>query len=401
MLYRAVSGYIKIKISMFTLLTILIIFTLLIFFNWVVYNFLKNSFSIQRRSKKILVFGILLILFFSFIATNLLTHYWNNWFTKFLLLISGIYLGFFINFLLFIALAWIMILFFKIFKIKYKFKIIGIIVIILSTILTVYGVINALRISPAYVDVKIKNLPTNWQNKKIIQLSDTHLGNTLGEDYLKKVVKEVNGENPDIVVLTGDLFDGMDGFKIKPFIEIINQIKSPKGIFYVTGNHEGYLGASGIIDALNKGGIKVLNDDIVNIEGLQIMGVNYENGRNNSVEKIKNNSNFNLNEPAILLYHPPTDIGGNNSHASLYLNPQVDFSGAKDLGVDLQLSGHTHKGQIFPFNYITKWIYGGYDYDLHKDGDFQIYISSGAGVWGPTMRTSGKNEIVVINLENK
>jgi hypothetical protein len=101
-------------------------------------------------------------------------------------------------------------------------------------------------------------------------------------------------------------------------------------------------------------------------------------------EAIGEIENFNFEEPSILLYHSPFEAGQ-----------------AKQAGIDLMLSGHTHAGQMFPFNVLTKIIFRGDDYGLHENGDFTIYTSSGLGTWGPTMRTFARPEIVVITFENK
>jgi len=106
------------------------------------------------------------------------------------------------------------------------------------------------------------------------------------------------------------------------------------------------------------------------------------------------------------MFHSPTNISPNgktngNSHASMYFSSDTGFSGAKELGADLQLSGHTHAGQLFPFGLVTKLIYRGYDYGLKQSGDLAVYTSSGTGVWGPTMRTSGLCEIVSLKLSSR
>ena len=178
-----------------------------------------------------------------------------------------------------------------------------------------------------------------------------------------------------------------------------------KDIYYITGNHEIYSGVDRAFDALKKTSIIALDDKIVEIDGLQLIGSSFPefNEEKNFKEILKSDENFSLEKPAILLAHSPSDVfaqqDGNVSHNNIYWMPNVDFSQAQELGIDLQLSGHAHKGQIFPFNFVTKLIFKGYDYGLHRIGDFQIYISSGTGVWGPTIRTGSWSEIVAIELK--
>jgi predicted MPP superfamily phosphohydrolase len=103
------------------------------------------------------------------------------------------------------------------------------------------------------------------------------------------------------------------------------------------------------------------------------------------------------------MYHTPTNIadgqtGRTNQHQSIYWSLDTNTTLAKKAGIDLQLSGHTHHGQLFPFGYLTRRIYAGRDYGLHKDGTFQLYVSSGTGTWGPPIRTGSVSEIVAIEL---
>jgi hypothetical protein len=103
----------------------------------------------------------------------------------------------------------------------------------------------------------------------------------------------------------------------------------------------------------------------------------------------------------ILLFHTPTDIRTDfalDRRTATYFRPDTSFALARELGVSLQLSGHTHHGQLFPFGLITNWIYNGYDYGRHREGGFTLYTSSGVGTWGPPMRTGASPEIVAITL---
>jgi hypothetical protein len=196
-------------------------------------------------------------------------------------------------------------------------------------------------------------------------------------------VEKVNLLKPDAVFITGDLFDGMDG-NFDNVSDALNQIQAPDGIYFVTGNHETYFGLDKVNKILAQTKIKVLNDDVVDVKGLQIIGTLFPgDGQSRDIETvIKNNPNYVFGKPTILLHHAPTEIDQ-----------------AKRLGVNLQLSGHTHKGQIFPFGYVTKLIYRGYDYGLHTEGDYNIYTTNGVGTWGPPMRTGNTPEIVDITLK--
>jgi hypothetical protein len=209
------------------------------------------------------------------------------------------------------------------------------------------------------------------------------LGRVLGAAFLQDLVEQINRENPSIVFITGDLFDGIDG-RLDGLVAPLNGLRAPLGIYYVTGNHETYLGVDRALAALKKTKVRVLRDEMVVIDGLQIIGIDYPERAfsKNVAAVITKLPEFNSGAPSILLYHNPSQVGQ-----------------AKAAGINLQLSGHTHKGQIFPIQFISRLIYGKYYNGLHVEGDYTIYTSSGAGTWGPTMRTGNHPEIAVIRLE--
>jgi hypothetical protein len=196
-------------------------------------------------------------------------------------------------------------------------------------------------------------------------------------------VDKVNAQKPSMVLITGDLFDGALG-NLEQKVAPLNRLEAPQGIYFVTGNHETYLGAHHALEALRTTPVKVLADECVVVDGLQIIGISYpERGHSlRFAEKIARLKGFNANQPSILLYHAPTQI-----------------EAAKAAGINLQLSGHVHQGQLFPLQFVTRLIYGKYHYGLHQEGDFTLYTTSGTGLWGPTMRTGNHPEIVVLELQ--
>ena len=215
-----------------------------------------------------------------------------------------------------------------------------------------------------------------------MQLSDVHLGRILGADFLARAVAEVNAQKPAMVLITGDLFDGADG-DLEELVAPLNRLVAPQGVYFVTGNHETYLGVERSCAALRTTPVRVLADECVVIGGLQVIGISYpERGHTlGFAEKMAKLPGFNPAQPSILLYHSPTQVAQ-----------------AKAAGINLQLSGHVHQGQIFPLQFITRLIFGRYYHGLHREGDYTLYTTSGTGVWGPTMRTGNHPEIVVIHL---
>jgi uncharacterized protein len=260
---------------------------------------------------------------------------------------------------------------------------IGIIGSIAALALSAYGVYNAYDIRIRNHIVKMENLPEEWKGKMVVQLSDIHLGSELGNKYLSKINKKIFEIKPDMILITGDIFDGTDK-NMDGFVPELKKMPAPWGVFYATGNHDSYIGLSKVNEVINKTGIKILNDEMAMIEGVQIVGLEHPGeGKNKDVSgAVKKIENYKPEVPAIFLYHEPK---------------QIDE--IKAAGADLMLSGHTHKGQMWPFNYITEQIFKGFDYGFFNWDNFTLYVSSGTGVWGPTMRTSGNNEIVVFTFE--
>ncbi len=341
--------------------------------HYLLYFAIIHFFPLSLLSKKIFLLAII-FLALSFIISMFLSRFSENFFTRALYFASGFWLGLLTNLLLASIFIWLVLYVFR----GVNIPILASLLFLLALVYSLYGVFNAFNPKLTNISVTISNLPQTWEGKKIVQLSDIHLGIIHRQDFLDSIVNKINSIKPEMVLITGDLFDGMDGdlnFLVSP----IDKLNPPQGIFFVTGNHETYLGVDKVFEALAKTKVKSLKDEVVDVSGLKLIGLNFDSDINvlKSLEK-----DFS-GRPNILLYHSPVHIN--------------DF---KEAGINLQLSGHTHKGQLSPFGYITKLIYNGYDYGLHKIGDYTIYTSVGAGTWGPPMRTGNRPEITVITLSS-
>lgn len=380
---------------------ILTFFSVLFLLHLMVYFFAVHFFDITTKKNKIILAAVLFLLSVSFIGSAILTRMIDNKISGLFYFLSGLWVGSLMNLLMSIAVASIILLIFKKINKKIDAKLLGMLAISVTLAFSIFGVWNVFHPQIKRIEVSLENLPTEWQGKTIVQITDLHLGSILREGFLLDVIEKVNSLNPEIVVITGDLFDGMDG-NIKPLAKLLDNIKTKKGIYYITGNHETYIGVGEALAALSLTKVKVLNDEVVHLDGLQILGISYpEMGQVKNIKAIiEANRNFNQTEPTILLYHAPTSIDHTDidNRGNIYFGPNTDFSETQAFGIDLQLSGHTHQGQIFPFTILAKLIYDGYDHGLHKISNFNIYTSSGTGVWGPTMRTGSRSEITVITL---
>lgn len=359
--------------------------------HYFLYSSTIRFFNITSPAAKARILVLAVFLTISFIASSILASRWENIFTRYFYIISGFWLGLLTNLILAALFCWLIIWLLKSFSSSSSSRINSIIagfLFCLAFIYSFYGVWNAFNPVVKKIEVEIKNLPANWKNKTIIQLSDVHLGRVYTKDFFNKIINEVNSLDPDLVVITGDLFDGM-GDNLAELSEPLNNIKAGAGTFFVTGNHEAYLGLDKTLSILSKTKVKILNDELVNINGLQLIGIKYSQFGETTVDKNEadvvakiKKINFSKVEPSILLYHAPTMV------------EQI-----AQAGINLQLSGHTHKGQIYPFNLITKLIYKGYDYGLHKIGDYTLYTTTGVGTWGPPLRIGNRPEIVLIKLK--
>ena len=318
---------------------------------------------------------------------------------------SATWIGLFLNLLPAVLASWIIIAAVRITGSVAPARSIAAVCIVAAVLYSAYGVWNAFHPRIKKLEVQFENLPHQWKNKTIVQLSDVHLGHFYGTEFLNNLVRKVNALNPEVIFITGDLFDGMAA-TISHFAAGLDQLRAKKGVFFVTGNHETYVGLNRALNVLKKTKIQVLHNEIIEVDGLQIMGISYPGIRGaheiRGLEKLPQNSSN--NRPRILLFHTPTNIrpkGGDglDHHFATYWVPDTSFALNKEIGADLQLSGHSHAGQLFPFGFLTKLIYKGYDYGFHRLSRFAIYTTSGVGTWGPPMRTGNSPEIVVMNFK--
>ncbi len=368
------------------------------------YSFI-NFFNLANARAKLILLIILLFLSVSFILSLMLAHYWENFFTRAFYAASGFWLGLALNLLIASLLLTILVWASRSWKFNFNIRQASAVVFLLALTITVYGAWNATHPRLKDITVKINNLPPAWQGKTIVQLSDLHLGYVHELAFLKRVVEKTNSAKPDIIAITGDLFDGMDG-SLDKFVPLLNQLESVDGIYFITGNHETYLGVARVFEVLKNTKIKILDNQVENLNGLQLIGVSYPHyGETVDAKKIiMSDKNYVYGRSTILLYHTPSNIevssGGKvGSQFKVYFYPNTNFTTARELGVNLQLSGHTHQGQIFPFEFLSAAIYNGYDYGLKTSGNFNIYTSSGAGSWGPPIRLGNRAEIVAIKLK--
>jgi predicted MPP superfamily phosphohydrolase len=324
-------------------------------------------------------FIIFVFLFLSIIISSYLIHQKDNLFTRTYYLISAVWTGLLVNFLLVFFGVFIISLLVPNFFVN-QFSL-PLAVIIITVVLSIYGVFKAFSSRVKNYEVKIKDLPEYWHGKEIVQISDVHLGPIYRKKFFYKTIDRINKLKPELVCVTGDLFDGMESdftWLNHPF----SRLETRHGVYYSFGNHDLYLGFNRVKKLLENSPVIILDNKMKIVEGLQIIGINYSFNKDFDLyQAILNQVGYSQKMPSLLLYHEPKNIDS-----------------AVKAGIDLQLSGHTHKGQMFPFNLIAKLAYKGYDAGLFNIGEFSLIINNGLGTWGPPMRTVGRGEISKIKL---
>ncbi|HRI69345.1 MAG TPA: metallophosphoesterase [Polyangium sp.] len=250
------------------------------------------------------------------------------------------------------------------------------------------GVAEALgAVALKKVQISLGKLPKALSGMRIVQLTDVHIGPMIGREWLEGIVARVNALEPDLIVITGDLVDGSVA-ALRDHVAPIGDLKSKLGVYFVTGNHEYYSGASSWIEHLGTLGVRVLRNEHVTIgEGaasFDLAGVDDHTGgqflAGHGADVAKALAGRDPNRECILLAHQPKEV----------------LEAAK-LGVGLQISGHTHGGQVFPATLLVR-LQQPFTAGLDRLGDTQIYVSRGTGYWGPPMRVAAPAEITLLEL---
>ncbi len=261
-----------------------------------------------------------------------------------------------------------------VYKFEKKFKLVFVVLFVL--IYFGYGFYNAGQVYVNEVDIESEKVNSSL---KIVQISDIHTGSTSPE-FLREVIVKVNSLSPDVVVITGDLVDSIsangDDF------DALYGLNAPA--YFIFGNHEIYSRKDA--EFFEQFDLNVLENSEDVFGDVQFVGVNLygrdglEHRGPSDLEPVLEEIFINTSKYVILLNHEPLDA-------------DVAF----EEGVDLMLSGHTHKGQIFPFELFVRLRYK-YVYGLYEEDEGSVYVTSGTGVWGPLVRVGSRNEIVVFNI---
>lgn len=243
-----------------------------------------------------------------------------------------------------------------------------------------YGLINAARLRVTRVKVRLENLPEAWRGRTAVLISDVHLGNVRGASFLRRIVSRIHRLRPEAVFISGDMFDG-GKVDAEAVVKPLCDLAVPT--YFVTGNHDEFADRRVLLQALANSGVQVLNNEKVELNGLQLVGVHdAESAEPQMLGSILARAKLDTSRPSILLAHQPANL---------------DI--AAKAGISLQLSGHTHNGQLWPWSWIAQRVHGRFAYGLNRFGNLQVLTSSGAGTWGPPLRVGTRSELVQITFE--
>jgi len=296
---------------------------------------------------------------------------------------------------------------------------------------TIYGFVNAAWLRVTRVQIALLNLPAPWRGRTAALVSDTHLGHVRNGRFIRRVVRKLAALQPDIVFLAGDVYDGTsaDFEKLaQPWQEFISRAEQDfhrggaetrrraeqvehanysghrsatssgqdhayetavledeafLGVYYIPGNHEEFYSHAEYLPPLVRAGVRLLNNEKVNVDGLQLLGVHYRDAIDpERYRHLLRSMQIDRDRASVLLLHAP-----------------VRLPIAEEEGVSLQLSGHTHGGQFFPYTLVARRVWRKFIHGLQRVGNMQVFTSFGAGTWGPPLRVGTRPEIVLITFE--
>lgn len=367
-----------------------IVFT--IYFLGNAYIFFKG-FNIIPRDNRFLYTVIYISLAITFIVAKFLEVRHSSVFSDILNITGGFWLGFMIYGFLFLFLSDIISIILRIPGIinsrniadyrKWAF----LITVASSVILITGGFINAVIPVVKKYDITIAKSAGDIKNLRIAAVSDIHLGSVIRKRSIRKLSGILEGIKPDVVLLLGDIVDGELGPVMRgDLLKYFTGPETKDGLYAITGNHEFIGGAKRTIPYIESKGIRILKDEIVILPGgIQLIGrLDRDSNRHFGKERMPLEElmkDIDHTRPIILLDHQPVRLAESEKN-----------------GVDLQLSGHTHNGQLWPLNHITRRIFE-LSYGYGRRGSTQFIVSSGYGLWGPRIRSGSRSEVLLINIE--
>jgi hypothetical protein len=326
-----------------------------------------------------IVLGLLSV---SFVAASLLAFRYTSVLVRAFYRATAVWMGL-LTFLFFAAIfSWTIFGFARLAGLSVNFHRMTELLFGVATLAGIYGVFNAGWTRITRATVRLANLPAAWRGRKAALISDVHLGHVRNGNFLRLMVAKILREEPDAIFIAGDLYDGT-AIDAGRAAEPLNKLTAPYGVYFVAGNHEQFGDDSKYLRAIAAAGVRVLSNEKVEVDGLQIIGVPYRNAaQDGQFASVLRSISLDRDRASILLTHAPD-------------RPEI----AEAAGVSLQLSGHTHLGQFIPWSWMARRMYRQFVYGLSRIGQMQVFTSSGAGTWGPPLRLGSNSEIVMLEFE--
>jgi hypothetical protein len=344
--------------------------------------FLYKTWTFAQPSPDGLWLSITLgVLSVSFVVASVLAFSHTNRPVRALYKASAVWMGLLSFLLLAATFAWILFAATSAIGINIDFHTTARVLFVAAFIIGVFGLFNASWTRITRIRVQLENLPDAWRGRKAALVSDVHLGHVRNGNFLQRLIAKILREKPDAIFIAGDLYDGtaIDAAKAAA---PLSQLTAPHGVYFVAGNHEQFGDDSKYLNAVAAAGVRVLHNEKIDMDGLQLVGVPYRSATSNrDLASALKTIPLDRNRASILLLHAPD-------------HPEI----AEAAGFSLQLSGHTHLGQFIPWSWMARRIYRNFVYGLSRIGKMQVFTSSGAGTWGPPLRLGSNPEIVLLEF---
>ena len=362
-----------------------IVQSIILFAHWFVYQTWRDFVPVSvagashRVSALALVFAVFSI---TFLTASILARSYSNALVRAYYTVAAVWLGWFTFAFLAAIAAWIIRGAAVLLRLDWQPERIAFALFGLAALASIYGLLNSTHPRVKKVSVKLPNLPATWRGRVAALVTDTHLGHVRGYAFANRLVALLSRFAPDIILIGGDMYDGTAA-NARLLASPLERLTPPLGTYFVAGNHETYGDHAQYLEAVSSSGVRILNNEKVDVDGLQLVGVHHRDSAHpERLRAILRRADLDPGRASILLTHEPRNL-----------------SVAASEKIGLQLSGHTHAGQFFPFTWLTSRVYGPFVYGLKRLGDLLVYTSAGAGTWGPPMRLGSSSEIVLINFD--
>jgi len=352
----------------------------LVYWSW------GRFFGATMRSPGITLAFVLLSL--SFVGASLRGWYLFQPWVRVWYVVSAVWLGF-ASFFFWAAVAtWVIFGAARLAGLHWTLPTTAVVLLAIAVLTAIYGLLNAAWPRVTRISIALPNLPQQWRGRTAALVSDLHLGHIRNYRFLRRVVRKLVALKPDSVFIAGDLYDGTAAnFErlAEPWKELTSQAAGqavPCGVYYITGNHEEFYSHAEYLPPLLPTGIRVLNNEKVEIDGLQLVGVHYRDAHDpEQYRALLRSLRLDRGRASVLLLHAP-----------------VRLPVSEEEGISLTLSGHTHGGQFIPWTWVARRVWRRFNHGLQSLGKMQVYVTYGTGTWGPPFRVGTRPEIVLITF---